>query len=597
VLDIEWDPADDDALLALGWRGEAYVDPVPQAVLDELADERITKVTFTKADHRWCRLHGIEVNGPHHDVQVMAWMLGEAQDLDLDSVALRFAGIRMDKRLRRVGGRVLFRCDDGTEVPIGHAPLDQLIAYNLRDVQATKDLYRTLVQELADADLLDLFLEEHVPFTDVLGRMEARGVPVDVPATIRLRDEIQGEIDKLVVELRADADLPEAFNLGSNLQLADYLYKKRFKLKGRVPVDEIPDGFDVAKLGRVWAHGHYELAGRGFKVRARTDKGAPSVAGPKLRVHYGEDPWVQKLLELKQRETIVSTFLNVFPEVAVGGRLYGRFNQTGTVTGRLSSSGPNMQNIPARSDLGRKVRELFTLPAGEGHLIHADYSQLEPRLSAHWSQDPVMLDLFRNDEDIYLVTARAVYGRMVERDDVERAHAKTFVLGMSYLAGAKTLAIMLTENGFPTTTDRAEEILRELKRLYRVFFAYADHVVKQSESMGFVPTLMRERRIIPATRGGHWKESSLSPTQAINAQIQGSAADVVQRVMVRAHQQFPQLRLLAQVHDELLWEADEAPPPFTLHRLQKLAERGHGFRLTVPLKFEPKIVGSWAEGK
>jgi hypothetical protein len=338
VLDIEYDGQPfDGRLLCIGLVDEAVV---PEALtMDQrhvLADPNIVKVTFTKADHRWLRLAGYEVNGPIHDVQVMAWLLDEAQDLDLESCARRYCGITMDKRISSVANRPVFRCDDGKVVPLSAAPLDQLCRYNQRDLSATAALYVELTMRLHAADMLDQFLIEQVPFTSVLVDMECRGIPVDLAATRELKDELSGEMVTLDADLHESAGLPDAFNLGSSQQLADYLFSKTFALKASIDVPQVireapkaerlalmqsraPRGFSVERVGTKYAHGHYTLAGLGLKAHAKTDSGAPSTAAPKLRTHYADNEWVLKLLELKQRTTIVGTFLEGFERRAIAG--------------------------------------------------------------------------------------------------------------------------------------------------------------------------------------------------------------------------------------------------------------------------------------
>lgn len=616
-LDIEFVGTPFDGTLLCTGLDDVAHEELPEEALVMLADPSVAKVTFTTTDHRWLKLAGYEIGGDIFDVQVMAWLLDEAQALDLESVSLRYCGIVMDKRISKTGDRLVFKCDDGKIVDLIDAPRDQLCAYNVRDLEATSALLLELWQRLDDAGMLDHFLEDQVPFTAVLVDMMCRGLPIDIPATRALRGRLAGEIETYNAELHAEANLPDAFNLNSGTQLASYLYKKRFELKSRISVPEAvreapkaerltmmktraPRDFEVASVGLKYAQGHYDLPGLGLPIKARTDSKAPSTSAPKLRVHYGDKPWVSKYLDLKQRTT-VDTYLKAYERLAVDGRLYGTFKQTGTVTGRLSSSEPNLQNIPTRSDLGKIVRALFYL--GDLFGVHADYSQLEPRLMAHWSQDVVLLDIFRGGKDIYRVTAAYIFGIDVEDvTDLQRGICKTLVLAMGYGAGANKLSQILAENGYPTTETTAASYLKELKQLYRIFFGWKEDVIRGAGAVGYVQTLAgRRRRLVSGDRreGGnnHWKDAELSETQAANAVIQGSAGDIVQRVMVRTSRALPDFGLIVQVHDELMWQIDREPAPFELFKIQRIAEKGHGFNLTVPLKFEPKRVQRWSEGK
>lgn len=599
VLDIEVDgePWAGEGL-CVGWGFTAHAAPLPEPVLADLADPCIAKVVWTKFDHRWLRLRGIDVRGPIHDAQVMAWLLDEAQDLSLEVCAKRYLDVGMDKRISPMGGKLYFRTDGGKRVPLGKAPRSQLHAYCERDLEATSRLYVELTRLLREAGLYEYFLDEMVPFTGILADMEARGVPVDIDATKRLSEQLHAEIDHLEGELLAEAGLPEAFNLGSAQQLGKYLYTKgEFELPGAFPLDApLADSrFHVGRLGRVYAHGAWVLEGRGLKPPGRTECGQPTVAAPKLRAKYGSDPWIARLLELKQRQTIVANFLDSFPSKGARGRLYGRFNQTGTVTGRLSSNGPNLQNIPARTELGRRVRELFRSEPGTV-FVHGDYSQLEPRIMAHFSGDQALLEVYRwGNGDVYADMALGIWGAST---DERRTICKTLVLALSYGAGAAKIAQTLTENGHPTKADEAEAYLAELQERYRTFFGWREYVIAKAGTEGYVPTIGgRKRRVKLGGAWQHWKDGGHGERQAVNAVVQGSAADIVARVMVYSAQAVREARLLVQVHDELLWEADEADGQGTLEALCHIAERGHGFELDVPLEFKPRVVSNWAEGK
>lgn len=607
VLDIEavgepWDGTG----LAVGWRDVAYAGLPPAEVRAELADAAVTKVTFTKYDYRWLRLRGLEVRGELHDVQTMAWLLDEAQELSLEACALRYLGLEMDKRIAPVAGLLTFRTDAGRRVPLEAAPMRQLLAYCQRDLVATERLYLELLDRLAGEDLLDYWRDEVVPFSGVLADMESRGVPYDAAASEALREQLAGEVEILQRELKAEADLPPAFNLMSARQLGGYLYTQAFEVPDRIAIDAetradllrgvldaLPIRFHPMKVGRTWVHGVWELKGRGLRAPAITESGQDAVGAKKLRAAYPDDAWIAKLLEMKQRQTLVSNFLAGFPRKGRGGRLYGRFNQTGTVTGRLSSNSPNLQNIPTRTELGSRVRALFRPEPGTV-FIHGDYSQLEPRLMAHYSGDPALLDVFlRGDGDVYADMAVAIWGASTpERRNV----CKTLVLAMNYGAGAPKIAQTLTEAGYPTAAPEAADMIGALQARYAKFFGWREYVIETGGRYGFVPTIGGRKRRIVRGRGMTWKDASRGERQAVNAVIQGSAADIVSRVMVRIGEGWPELRLLVQVHDELLLEADEAEA-IDLSTLAIVAEKGHGFDLDVPLVFEPKIVNDWSEGK
>lgn len=649
TIDIEWDPADDDKLLCLSYAfgdedgtlgGIATLGPdafenrgrwSPEVddLKGALARPDITKVAFTKADWRWLMRNGIDVIGPLHDVQVMAWVISENQLLSLDAVSKRYLGTDPDKRLRRRAGQVLFASDDGTEYPIGQAPWRELTEYNRRDVKHTWALYTVLRQELDETDWLDYFETEEVPFTEVLVRMEAAGLPIDLQRNEQLRAFLEGEAVRQETHLRDTGGLPLSFNLGSNDQVAAYLYSFRMQVVDRIRIpDEVkgclrmpkrkgdvcgaghkyewecqgmdlPPGFVSTRTGRDYIEGHWSVKGRNLTSSETTEGGKQSVSTPVLMTYHAQDEWVRDLILWRKTTKLLTTYLRKFPVIAKDGRIYGRFNQTGTKTGRLSSSDPNLQNIPARGKLGTEVRALF-----RGDLIVGDYSQLEPRLLAHYSQDPHLLRVYREGLDVYALTGEAIFGMTIEKGMVERDIAKTVFLGTQYGAGPAKLAQILALNGFPTTVATAREYLRELEAFYRVAYDWKDEVIKHVHRTGYVTTLAgRHRRLRGAFADRrNFKLVGYGERQAVNAIIQGSAGDVVRRVMVKQAYLFENtLRLLAQVHDELVWEVMSQgtyeTPSVLMSDIKAMAEVQHGFDLSVPLVFEPHFGLSWAEAK
>lgn len=609
VLDIETSGSDPwtGELLCVGYSLDGQPVQVSKSVPKELASALSARsnqlICFTKYDARWLKLAGVDIQAQLIDVQVMAWVLNENTPLSLDYLSKRYLDHDPDKRIVQRAGQPCFRCDDGKVVPLNEAPFEQLAAYNVRDVETTARLYRILRDRLDETCWLEYFEEEEVPFTQVLLNMEVAGMPINLSASEELRRRLETRAEALHTELMNEGKVPDSFNLGSGSQLSSYLFSKVVELADSLPVTPeqrdalkrdgsgVPSGFTAERVGRSYVHGHWTLRGRALPAGDKTPAGdRPSTSTPALlsNTKAAADPWVRKLIEWRKLTKLLTTYLRRFPEVAHEDRIYARFNQTGTVTGRLSSSDPNLQNIPARGELGQDVRALFT-----GQLVIGDYSQLEPRLMAHFSQDPVLLDTYRNNKDIYLVTANGVFGRTITKADDERHIAKVLVLAMGYGAGAAKLAQILTINGFPTNEKTARGYLRELQGLYHGFFEWREGVIAYAKTKGFVATLAgRHRRLGASLKGSAgWKQQGYGERQAVNAIVQGSAGDIVRRTMINSAGSHPELRLLAQVHDELVWEGKTTGLP----SLQRVAETGHGFELTVPLVFEPLPCASWAD--
>lgn len=614
VLDIEnvGDPFF-GRLLCVGWGDKAYAPLAPgwHDMLAELADDSIAKVVFTKHDHRWLRLAGFDVRGPIIDVQTMAWAVNERTPLDLEWCANHYAGIIMDKRIHQRGGSLWFTCDNGDVVPLGEEPLEQMLAYNERDLEATQRLMLELKRRLMFDDLAEYYEHDALPFTPVLLDMEVRGIPVDVDAAKILRSRLKSEIEALEDWLYVTGKLPADFNLGSNKQLAAFLFGKSFQHKRSVRITTEQrtqlkarhettgtygtlDGLIVERVGRDYAHGYLEVTGLGLKNIGVTETGQPATNAKDLQVAHGDNPWVAKYLELASKKTIVNVFLTTIEEQSHNGRLYGRFNQTGTKTGRLSSSSPNLQNIPSRGPLGRQVRELFR-PEPGWQFIHGDYGQLEPRLMAHFSGDPVLRDVYQRGEDIYLATGAQIFGCSLEEARRYRNAMKVYILALGYGSGSKTLRAQLAQFGQFFPLHEVEDTLAGLKRVYSVFFEWKEDVIFTAQNEGFVESLSGHRRRFTPGGKRNWRNQGSDERQAVNAVIQGSAADIVARAMMKVDA-MPGLELVVQVHDEMLIQAP-ASLNVDLPAIQSACEVGHGFDLAVPLVFEPRVIPTWAEGK
>lgn len=602
VLDIE---TDGDRLVCIGWKWAGKPAQasavVEQEVRDALNDPNQVVITHTKYDLRWLALHGQPSSCQLHDTQVMAWLVNEnLQSLSLEELAFRYLGRKMDKRLS--GSGKFFTCDDGSKVPWSQAPWLQVAAYCVRDVEATADLYDSMLVLLKREDLKDYFLDTEAPFTRVLLDMELRGLPVDLDRTKVLADVYRASADQAASTL--SVGMPSAFNIRSPQQVSKYLNSEKFKVKDRIPHDpdsallnaltgidsnpdwkQVPGGtFITEKEGRLWDHGYWVVQGIGPK--GKYDVADVPVDRQTLTLHHplAADPWVEHYLDWKKLDKFLGTYLDVFPERAVNGRLYARFNQTGTVTGRLSSSEPNLQNIPARGQMGQEVRDLF-----RGDLLVGDFAQLEPRLMAHFSGDPELTRIFTQGLDVYAETARLV--------GCDRQTAKVLILAMGYGAGANKLGDILAMNGIRVSHLQAQTLLMNTKAAYARYFQWRERTIEQAMKHGVVYTLDGRKRRID-TAHASWRGGGGRPErQAANAVIQGSAADVVRRTMLHTSKMFPDLHLLAQVHDELVWEYDPATYTPDLPRLEQWVESFAGVGLNVPLRFEPHTGLSWKEAK
>ena len=410
------------------------------------------------------------------------------------------------------------------------------------------DLYRFMHGQLAGAALLPVFTELELPLVPVLANMEERGIAIDPPAFAGFLEEVQKDLDRLSAHIHELAG--RVFNIRSSQQLSDVLFSV----------------LDLPKAGK-------------------TKGGAASTSQEALEKLSGRHPIIEAILDFRKLEKLRSTYLEPLPRLAdASGRIHTTFNQTATATGRLSSSNPNLQNIPVRGPLGLRMRACFVAAPGKA-LVSADYSQIELRVLAHLSGDPTLLDAFRNNEDIHSRTAGLLFDvPLAEVAPDMRRNAKTINFGLIYGMGAQKLAQEL-HTGMKEAKAFIERYFERLARLKEFY----ESIEEDAKRDGFVSTMTGRRRFTPDILSANNQLRSQARRQAINTRIQGSAADIIKLAML-AVENDPELgrleaRLLLQIHDELLLEAPEANAPEAGKRLAALmaAVKPGGETLSVPL--------------
>jgi DNA polymerase-1 len=428
------------------------------------------------------------------------------------------------------------------------------------DVAAHADAVLQLVQkerdELTARDQLSLYENVEVPLAPILAKMEWTGVLIDPRELNVLAKEIDAAVERLQKEIYDLAG--EHFNIGSPMQLGNLLFGKLC----------IPGG-KKTKTG--WATGVEVLQG--------------------LAREY---PICAKVLDYREVTKLKNTYIDVIPSLTDkrDGRLRTIFNQTATATGRLSSTNPNLQNIPVRSDLGRRIRRAFVAPKDEYVLLAADYSQIELRLMAHLSGDDAMRRAFDEGQDIHDFTARQIFslGADAVVDHNQRRMAKSVNFGLLYGMSDFGLA------------QRLEIARAEAKAITQAYFArfpkvraYIEGVIAQGRDAGYVTTLLGRRRYMPALRSSNYMLRSAAEREATNAPMQGSAADIMKLAMVRidaglAREEFD-ARMLLQIHDELIFEVRRSQ----LHEVANLvrSEMENVVQLSVPLAVTVKVGANW----
>lgn len=417
---------------------------------------------------------------------------------------------------------------------------------------------RLFGQRLEKDGLLELFRRLEMPLLPVLAGMEQTGVAIDAAAFRAFLDDVQGRLDQLTAHVYELAGTQ--FNIRSAQQLGDVLFN-----------------------------------GLGLPAPRKTKGGQASTSQQTLEKLAGQHPVVDSILQYRKLEKMRSTYLDPLPRlVDPQGRIHTTFNQKATATGRLSSSNPNLQNIPVRGPLGKRMRSCFI--AGPGRLlVSADYSQVELRVLAHVSQDPALLEAFRNGEDIHARTAALVYD--LPPDQVspdQRRNAKTINFGLIYGMGAQKLAQELKIG----TAQARDFIARYFERLQGLK-AFYEGVEASARKHGFVTTLGGRRRLLPDINAASGQAAALARRQAINTVIQGSAADIIKLAMLAVARdgRLRELdaRLLLQVHDELLLEvpADAAEEAGALVARLMQDVRPGGRELSVPLLVDWSTGHDW----
>lgn len=444
---------------------------------------------------------------------------------------------------------------DGATKSFAEVPIDQATAYSGEDADLTLRLANRLFPKLAEEGMDTLFSEVEVPLVLVLSRMELAGILIDTDFLAGLSVEFGEQRQQLEAEIYELAG--EEFNIASSQQLQHILFEKLSLPRGK---------------------------------KTKTGSSTDSSVLEALSDRY---PLPAKILSYRGFAKLQSTYVDALPKLIhpKTGRIHTSFNQTVTATGRLSSSNPNLQNIPIRSEEGRRIRAAF-VPAPGHVFVSADYSQIELRLLAHLSQDAVLVEAFRSGQDVHARTAAEIFAVPVETVSADqRREAKTINFGIIYGMGAHRLARSL---GIPFKT--AQQYIDQYFARYSGIKGYMDGVLEEARQRGYVTTLQGRRRYVPDLQSKNRQVVSAAERVAINTPIQGTAADLIKIAMVaidrRLQQEKLDTRMLLQVHDELLFEVPEEEIEIVTSLVRESMESVTS--LQVPLEVEIGQGASWA---
>ena len=466
----------------------------------------------------------------HVDGVLAAYVLDPEAPTDLDSISQRLSGLP----------------------PLGS---QNGAASLLARAERIEALATDLEQSLKTDDLWGLYHDVELPLAAVLSEMEYHGIAVDPQQLQALSDSMKGRLDTLTKDIHEMAG--ESFNINSPKQLGHILFEKL----------ELP-------------------------VIKRTKTG-PSTSADVLE-ELQDHPIVAKILEFRQLSKLKSTYADALGQLIHENthRIHTTFNQTVTATGRLSSTNPNLQNIPIRTEAGRDIRKAFIAPEGR-KLVAADYSQIELRVLAHIAQDEKMLQAFRDGKDIHTQTAAEILDITPQEVTKEqRGAAKAINFGIVYGISAFGLA-----RNTKISQDRAQKYIDQYFRRYPKIKEYMDTTVQAARDDGFVTTILDRRRYLPDIKARNYSKRSFAERTAMNSPIQGSAADIIKLAMLRVRDRLRNEKmsalLLLQVHDELVLEVptDEVEQCAAL----LVEEMGAAVELSVPLDVDVQIGDNWKE--
>ncbi len=506
-----------------------------------------------KYDYLILRNAGIEMEGIRSDPMIAAYLIDpSARQYGLSFLAEEHLGYRMQPITDLIGtGR--------KQKSFSTVPVDKAVFYSAEDADCTFRIRDKLEPLLDEVGMRKLYDEIEMPLVKVLAEMEFEGVRLDTDHLSKLSEVMQAELDKCAEMIYEAAG--EEFNINSTQQLSSILFEKI----GLKP------------------------------VRKTSKKTGYSTDQSVLEKLAEEHPLPALILEHRQYQKLKSTYVDALPLLINGrtGRVHTSYNQTIAATGRLSSSDPNLQNIPIRTTVGAEIRRAF-VPRDEDHiLLGADYSQVELRIMAHYSKDPTMIETFERGEDIHARTASEVYGVPLDQVTPDmRRRAKTANFAVIYGVSAYGLS------------QQSDMDVGESSRFIETYFErypgirqYMDEWIEHARTNHFVTTLLGRRRYIPDIESGNRQMRQFAERIAINTPIQGTAADIIKLAMIRIFDELRSMKskMILQVHDELVFDVHKSELDVVREMVRR--EMEGVYELRVPLEADIASGPNWLECK
>ena len=506
-----------------------------------------------KYDLKVLSRYGISLAAPTFDTMIAHYLINPEARQNMDFLAqhyLNYQAISIETLIGKKGK---------SQGNMRDLEPSEISDYACEDADITLQLKNIFEKEIKKPHLKDLFYDMEMPLVEVLMEMEEEGITIDSKALA----EYSKELDSTLIDL--DSQIKELagmeFNTDSPKQMGEVLFEK-------------------------------------LKISAKAKKtktGQYATSEDVLEKHKHDHPIVPLILEYRQLRKLKSTYVDALPTYCDqnDGRIHTNFMQTVTATGRLSSNNPNLQNIPIRSEKGREIRRAFVSRDKDHKLMAVDYSQIELRIIAALSEDPNMIQSFRDGLDIHAATAAKVYGVSIEevtREQRSAAKAVNFgiIYGQSAFGLAQNLKISRTE---------AKEIIDSYFEQYGTIKNYMDKVISQAREEGYVETIMKRRRYLPDINSGNAIVRGYAERNAINAPIQGSAADIIKMAMISVHSEMKKenvkSKMILQVHDELVFDVHNSEEVLIQDLVRKAMEKA--VKLSVPMQVELKLADNWLD--
>ena len=515
-------------------------------------NSRILKVGQNmKYEANILRNFDIRLEGLHFDTMVASYCLNPAKpNHNLDDIAMEHLGVRITPITDLIG-------TGKNQISMADVDIEKLYTYGCQDSDVTLRCAAVLGEKLHERDLETLFEEIEMPLVRVLADIEYTGVAIDKKLLAESSREMQKSMDALTRDIHKQAGAE--FNINSPKQLAEILFEKL-----KLPV-------------------------------VKRTKTGPSTDVEVLQELSESHPLPKEILKFRELSKLKSTYVDALPELVnpKTGRVHTSFNQTVTATGRLSSSEPNLQNIPVRTEEGRKIRRAFIAGSKDSVLVSADYSQIELRVLAHLSQDESLIKAFKQGADIHRYTAGLIFNvPMKDVTESMRGSAKTVNFGILYGMGPFSLA-----KNLGISNDSAKDFIKSYFDRYPSVKAYLDGTLEKARKDGFVSTYFKRRRYIPEILSHDVRAKSFAERTAINMPIQGTASDIIKIAMREIARRIEKeglgSRMISQVHDELLFEV----PKKELKDLVSMAkkEMQGAVKFDVPMDVSVKVGPNWLD--